>query len=204
MEDVLDLYAEPYDPKYPVICFDEHPYQLLSDVYQSVPMQADKPKRVDYEYKREGVCNLFLFFQPLAGWRRILVRETKTKRDFAECMKTLVDEWFPQAQQIRIVCDQLKTHTPVAFYDTFKPIEARRLTKMLEFHYTPKHASWLNMAEIEHSVISRQCLGERIATVEKMEHISLVWSKQRTQRKATIDWRFSTEDARDKFRKLYP
>jgi hypothetical protein len=204
MEDVLDLYAEPYDPKRPAICFDELPYQLLADICESMPMEPGKPERVDYEYKRMGTCNVFIFFQPLTGWRRILVRDTKTKIDFAECMKTLVDEWFPEADEIRVVLDNLNTHTPVAFYDRFKPSEARRLTKKLDFHYTPKHGSWLNMAEIELSVLSRQYLDQRIPTKGMVKRISSVWAKHRTQRKAMINWRFSTEDARVKLKRLYP
>lgn len=204
MEDVLDLYAEPYDPKRPVICFDELPYQLLANICKPMPMKPGKAKRIDYEYKRMGTCNVFIFFQPLTGWRRILVRSTKTKIDFAECMKTLVDKWFPEADEIRVVLDNLNTHTPVSFYDRFKPSEARRLTKNLDFHYTPKHGSWLNMAEIEFSVLSRQCLDQRIPTKGMVKRISSVWAERRTERKAMIDWRFSTEDARVKLKRLYP
>ena len=204
MEDVLDLYAEPYDPKRPVICFDELPYQLLADICEPMPMKPGKVKRIDYEYKRMGTCNVFIFFQPLIGWRRILVCDTKTKIDFAECMKTLAGKWFPEADEIRVVLDNLNTHTPVSFYDRFKPSEARRLTKNLDFHYTPKHGSWLNMAEIEFSVLSRQCLDQRIPTAEMVWHTASVWASQRTKRKAMIDWRFSTEDARVKLKRLYP
>jgi len=204
MEAILDLYAEPYDPKRPVICFDELPYQLLMDLCKFMPMKPGRPERIDYEYKRMGTCNVFMFFQPLTGWRRVLVRDTKTKLDFAECMKTLVDEWFPEADEIRVVLDNLNTHTPVSLYDRFEPSEARRLTKKLSFHYTPKHGSWLNMAEIEFSVLSRQCLGQRIPTTEKVQHISSSWANQRTERKATVNWQFSTQDARVKLKRLYP
>lgn len=204
MEDVLDLYAELYDPKRPVICFDELPYQLLSDICESLPMKPGEPERIDYEYKRMGTCNVFMFFQPLTGWRRVLVRDTKTKLDFAECMKVLVDEWFPEADEIRVVLDNLRPHTPVALYDRFEPSEARRLTKKLNFHYTPKHGSWLNMAEIEFSALSRQCLGHRIPTAEMVQSISSVWASQRTERKATVNWQFSTQNARMKLKRLYP
>jgi len=204
MEDVLDLYAAPYDPKRPVICFDELPYQLLADTREPMAMKPGAPERMDYEYERMGTCNVFMFFQPLRGWRRLLVRDTKTKMDFAECMKVLADEWFPEADEIRVVQDNLNTHTPVSFYDRFDPSEARRLTKKLDFHYTPKHGSWLNMAEIEFSVLSRQCLDQRIPTKEMVKRMGSVWAKQRTERKAMINWRFSTEDARVKLKRLYP
>jgi len=204
MEDVLDVYAEPYDPKRPVICFDELPYQLLADICESMPMKPGKPERMDYEYKRMGTCNVFIFFQPLTGWRRIVVRSTKTKIDFAECIKTLADEWFPEADEVRVVLDNLNTHTPVSFYDKFDPSEARRLTKKLDFHYTPKHGSWLNMAEIELSVLSRQYLDQRIPTAEMVQRISSVWASQRTERKTKVNWQFSTQDARKKLKRLYP
>ena len=204
MEAILDLYAESYDPKRPVICFDELPYQLLMDQCESMPMEPGKPIRIDYEYKRMGTCNVFMFFQPLTGWRRVLVRDTKTKLDLAECMKTLVDEWFPEADEIRVVLDNLRTHTPVSLYDRFEPSEARRLTRKLDFHYTPKHGSWLNMAEIEFSALSRQCLRQRIPTAEMVLHISSSWASHRTERKATVNWQFSTQDARVKLKRLYP
>lgn len=203
MENVLRLYAEPYDPKRPVICFDELLYQLVSDVWEPMPMEPGKPKRVDYEYKREGTCNVFIFYQPLTGWRRVLVRNTRNRVDFAECMKTLVNEWFPEADQVRVVLDQLNTHTPGSFYKAFRASEAERLTDKLEFHHTPTHGSWLNMAEIELSVLSRQHLKKRIPTVEDLLEVSSAWASKRTETKAMIDWRFSTEDARDKFRKFY-
>lgn len=203
MEDVLDLYAEPYDPEHPVICFDEHPYQLVSDVWEPMPMKPGKPKRVDYEYKREGTCNVFIFFQPLTGWRRVLVRDTRNRLDFAECMKTLTDDWFPQVHQVRVVLDQLNTHTPGSFYKAFEPSEAKHLTEKLEFHYTPTHGSWLNMAEIELSILSRQHLKQRIPTAGQLQEVSSSWASKRTESKAMIDWRFSTMDARDKFGKFY-
>lgn len=204
MEDILDLYAEPYDPKRPTVSFDELPYQLLSDMYDSIPMKPGKPERIDYEYKRMGTCSIFIFFEPLTGWRRVLVRDTRTKLDFAECMKILVDECFPKADTIRVVLDNLNTHTPGSLYDRFEPSEARRLTKKLDFHYTPKHGSWLNMAEIEFSVLSRQCLGQRIPTTEMVERISSTWASERTECKATVNWQFSTQDARKKLKRLYP
>jgi len=158
MEDVLDLSAEPSDPQRPIVCMDERPYQLLEDVRESLPMEPGQPQRVDYEYKRHGACNLFLFFQPLRGWRAVHVTERRTNEDVARQMQRLVDEAFPEAEVIRVVLDNLNTHTPASLYQAFPPEEARRLTRKLEFHYTPKHGSWLNMAEIEFSILSRQCL----------------------------------------------
>lgn len=199
----MSLYAKPYDPRYPAICFDEHPYQLLSHVWEPMPMEPDRPRKVDYEYKREGTCNVFIFYEPLTGWRRVLVRDTRNRVDFAECMKTLTDEWFPEADQIRVVLDQLNTHTPGSFYKAFNAIEAERLTGKLEFHHTPTHGSWLNMAEIELSVLSRQHLKQRIPTKGELQKVSSSWASKRTERKAMIDWRFSVKDARDKFSKFY-
>ncbi len=203
MEGVLKLYAQPYDPECPTICFDEHPYQLLSDVWEPMPMEPGKSKRVDYEYQREDTCNVFIFYQPLTGWRRVLIRDTRNRIDFAECMKTLADDWFPQADKIRVVLDQLNTHTPGSFYKAFAPAVAEHLTEKLEFHHTPTHGGWLNMAEIELSILSRQHLKKRIPTVAELQEVSSAWASKRTERKAMIDWRFSVTDARDKFSKFY-
>ena len=203
MEDVLRLYAEPYDPKHPTVCYDEHPYQLVSDAWEPMPMEPGSPKRVDYEYKREGTCNVSIFYEPLTGWRRVLIRDTRNRIDFAECMKILADDWFPEAEQTRVVLDQLNTHTPGSFYKAFAPCEAERLTEKLEFHYTPTHGSWLNMAEIEISVLSRQHLKRRIPTREELQEVSSTWASKRTEAKAMIDWRFSVQDARGKFSKFY-
>jgi hypothetical protein len=203
MEQILKLYARPYDPKNPTVCYDEHPYQLLSDVWESMPMEPGKPRRIDYEYKREGTCNVFIFYEPLTGWRRVLIRDTRKRLDFAECMKTLADEWFPHAHQIHVVLDQLNTHTPGSFYKAFAPSEAERLTEKLKFHHTPTHGSWLNMAEIELSVLSRHHLKQRIPTKEELQKVSSSWASKRTEAKAMIDWRFSVTDARDKFSKFY-
>lgn len=159
---MLDLYAEPYDPKRPVVCFDKRPYQLLADKREPLPMGPGRVQRVDYEYERCGSCNLFLVFQPLSGWRQVEVTERRKSEDFAWQMKRLVDEVFPEAEVIRVVLDNLNTHTPAALYRAFPPEEARRLTRKLEFHYTPKHGSWLNMAEIEFSILARQCLNRRL------------------------------------------
>jgi hypothetical protein len=204
MEDILDLYAEPYDPRYPVVCFDEVPYQLINEKQKPLPIQAGKPQRYDYEYQRQGTCNLFLFLQPLAGWRHVKVTARRTKQDFAYCMQDLVDVHLPQAHKIRVVCDNLNTHTPASFYETFDPEQARHLTRKIEFHYTPKHSSWLNMAEVEISVVYEQCLDRRLGQVELVESEIAAWENERNARKAVIDWRFTVTKARDKLQRLYP
>jgi hypothetical protein len=204
MEDILDLYAEPYQPAFPVICFDEVPYQLVSEIKEPLPMQNGKPLRYDYEYRREGTCNLFMFLQPLVGWRHVKVTEHRTKPDFAECMQDLVERHFPQAEKIRVVLDNLNTHSPAAFYEAFPPEQARQLTKKLEFHYTPEHSSCLNMAEVEISVLTEQCLDRRLGSEKIVEHEVGAWEAERNIAKATIDWRFTIPNARDKLKKLYP
>lgn len=204
MEDILDLYAEPYEPRRPVVCFDERPYQLLRDKQDPLPMEPGRPRREDYEYEREGRCNLFLIFQPLAGWRHGEVTERRTSEDFAWQMKGLVDEVFPEAEVIRVVLDNLNTHTPAALYQTFPPEEARRLTRKLEFHYTPKHGSWLNMAEIEFSILARQCLNRRLPDRASVCREVKAWEEGRNAAKATVEWRFTTTDARLKLHRLYP
>ena len=175
MEDVLDLYAEPDDPQRPRICFDECPYQLLSEVQQPLSAQTGQLLRYDYEYKREGTCNLFMFVQPATGWRHVEVTERRTKPDFAQCMKDLVDRYFPNVAVIRVVLDNLNTHTPAALYEAFEPVEARRIIRKLEFHYTPKHGSWLNMAEIEFSVLAGQCLDRRLPDVDQVRTEVTAW-----------------------------
>lgn len=204
MEDVLDLYAEPEDPQRPRICFDEMPYQLVAEKRIPLPMQPGKPKRYDYEYRRMGTCNLFQFFNPFAGWRHIKVTEHRTKQDFAHCMKELVDLHYPDAELIRVILDQLNTHTYAALYETFEPEEARRIARKLEFHYTPKHGSWLNMAEIEFSVLHSQCLDRRLADIPTVAVQIEAWEKSRNDEKAGVDWRFTTDRARQKLQRLYP
>lgn len=204
MEDILDLYAEPYQPAYPVICFDELPYQMVSETKLPLPMQSGKPLRYDFEYRREGTCNLFMFLQPLAGWRHVNITSRRTKQDFAGCMNDLVEIYFPEAEKIRVVLDNLNTHSPAAFYEAFPPEQARQLTRKLEFHYTPEHSSWLNMAEVEISVLTEQCLDRRLGNQEIVAHEVGAWQAERNDAKATIDWRFTIPKARDKLRKLYP
>lgn len=204
MEAVLELYSRPYDPQEPVVCFDERPVQLVSETRLPLPPEPGKPERYDYEYKREGTCNLFAFFQPLQGWRQIKVTERRTSEDFALCMQYLVDVLFPEAAQIHLVLDNLNTHTPAALYQTFPPQEALRILSKLEFHYTPKHGSWLNMVELEFSVLSRQCLERRIPSITELQQETEVWEQERNQNRATVNWRFSTVDARTRFERLYP
>lgn len=204
MEDVLDLYSEPYDPQRPRVCFDESPYQMISQTRQPLPMQPGQPQRFDYEYRREGTRNLFMFVQPEIGWRHVQVTARRTKRDFAHCMQELVDVHFPEAEVVRVVLDNLNTHTPAALYETFDPAEARRIVSKLEFHFTPKHGSWLNMAEIEFSVLGGQCLGRRIGDEDTLKSEVAAWESTRNAQNATINWQFTTPKAREKLGRLYP
>lgn len=204
MEDILDLYAEPYHPRRPVVCFDEKVYQLVAETRRSIPVQRGWPKRVDYEYQRQGTRNLFVFFQPLSGWRHVKITPQRTKTDFSYCMRDLTEEFFPHADVIRVVQDNLNTHTPAALYETFPPAEAKCILDRLEFHYTPKHSSWLNMVEIELSVLSGQCLDRYIPSETILQREIAAWEKPRNEQHATVDWRFTTADARTKLKRLYP
>jgi len=204
MEDVLDLYAEPYDPLRPQVCFDESPGQLISETRQPLPAGPGQPARYDDEYRREGTANLFLCVQPLCGWRHVNVTARRTKGDFALQMRELADVHFPEAEIIKLVVDNLKTHTPAALYETFAPAEARRITRKLEFHYTPKHGSWLNMAECELAVLTKQCLDRRLPDMWTLCQEIAAWEARRNLSQAMINWRFSTIDARVKLKRLYP
>lgn len=204
MEDILALYAEAYDSHYPVVCVDEKLYQLVSEVRQPLPAASGRPVRYDYEYRREGTCHLFLFFQPLHGWRHIKVTERRTARDFAHCMQDLVDVHFPKAALISVVLDTLNTHTPAALYETFAPAEARRILQKLDFRYTPKHGSWLNMAEVELAVVSTQCLDQRLGDPATLGQMLATWEARRNAAQATVSWRFTTGKARRKLKRLYP
>ena len=204
MEDVLDVYQRPADAKYPLICFDETPVQLVSEKRQPLPMEAGKPERYDYEYRREGTANLFMFFAPLQNWRHIQVTERRTKVDWARCMRDLVYVHFPDAERCVIVEDQLNTHAPASLYEVFEPAEAKRILDRLELHFTPKHGSWLNMAEIELSVLSRQCLDGYIPDLTVLVQETAAWETERNSNGAAVDWRFTTDDARIKLKKLYP
>jgi transposase len=204
MEDVLDVYARPCDPKRPLVCFDESNKEQHIEVITPLPMEQGEPERFESTYERNGVSNLFMFFAPLHNWRAVKVTDRRTNADWAECMRDLVDGHFPDAEQVVVVQDNLSTHTPAALYSAFAPAEAKRIWDRLEFHYTPKHGSWLNMAEIELSVLSRQCLDRRIPDQEALKHETAAWVERRNTGKATIEWRFTTADARIKLKKLYP
>ncbi len=203
MEDVLDLYAEPYDPQRPVVCFDELPYPLHDHIIAPQPSATGRVAREDYEYKRMGTCNLCMSVQPLQGWRQVDVTERRTSQDFAYQMRALVDEQFPDATVIRVVRDNVHTHTPAALYQTFAPDEARRLTQKLEFHYTPKHGSWLNMGEIAWSVFVRHCLDQRLPDRATVQQVATSWAERRNSYRTSVDWRFTVHDARTKLVDLY-
>jgi transposase len=204
MEDVLEVYTRPYDPRYPQVCMDEVSKQLLRDTRTFLPMEPGKPERQDYEYERGGVVNLFLFCEPLQGRRWVDVTERRTKKDWAHRIKELVDERYPKAERIVLVMDNLNTHSPASLYEAFDPAEARRLANRLEIHYTPKHGSWLNMAEIELSVLSRQCLDRRVPNFETLEAEAAACQERRDAAGVEIEWRFRTDDARIKLKRLYP
>jgi len=202
MKDVLDLYHEPYDPLRPVVNFDECSKQLIGQTRPPIPMRIGQLERVDYEYERHGTCNLFMFCEPLAAWQHVEVTDRRTKIDYAHCMKYLVDERYPDADTVRVVQDNLNTHKPASLYEAFPPEEARRILQRLEFHYTPKHGSWLNIAEIELNVLSSQCLDRRIADKSLLVSEVAAWEKQRNLDAATVNWQFTTQEARIKLKQL--
>jgi hypothetical protein len=204
MEDVLDLYGEPYDEKRPKVNFDETSKQLIQETRTGLAGKAGRVQRYDYEYKRNGVRNLFMMCEPQAGWRHVAITQRRTKVDFAHQMKWLVDERYPEAEVIRVVLDNLNTHRAASLYEAFEPSEARRIVKKLEFHYTPKHGSWLNMAEIELSILQRQCLDRRIGDEEILLREVVAYEQRRNAEKARIDWQFKVTDARVKLHRLYP
>lgn len=204
MEDILEVYHRPYDPTRPVVCIDEASKQQVKEIREPLPRQAGKPERYDYEYERNGVSNLFMIFAPLEGWRHVKVTDRRTSVDFARCLKDIVDGHFPEAAQIVLVSDNLNTHKPAALYEAFAPAEARRIMEKLEWHYTPKHGSWLDMAEIELSVLQRQCLDRRIPDQEMLKRGVTAWECERNQHAAKANWRFTTQEARIKLKKLYP
>jgi len=204
MEDVLDLYAESPDPQHPVVCFDESPTQLIGEVRQPIPAKPGKPLRYDCEYRRNGTANLFVFLDAHRSWRKVKVTERRTADDFARCMRDLVDIHYPQASRIRVVLDNLSTHKPAALYQALPPAEARRILQRIEFHYTPKHASWLNMVEIEIGVLRSQCLDRRIDCRDRLITEVAAWEQLRNASSARINWMFSTETAREKLAKAYP
>jgi transposase len=204
LEDVLEVYKLPDDPKRPLICMDEMPKQLLADKQDSFPCQAGQPARQDYGYERHGVADLFMLFEPLAGKRFVEVTEKRRKVEWATVMKQLSDVLYPQAEKIMVVLDNLNTHTPSAFYENFEPAEARRLVERFEFHFTPKHGSWLNMAEIELSALVRQCLDRRLPDIETLTDEVQAWQQQRNDEVVKVLWQFTTSDARTKLKHLYP
>lgn len=204
MEDLLDLYQLPYDPRYPVVGMDEMPKQLIAETRIPLPACEGHPVLYDYEYERKGVCNLFLFVEPLRGWRKVFVRDRRTKVDWAECMRVILDEIYPEAIGLRLVQDNLNTHTIGALYEAFAPEEARRLARRLEIHPTPVHGSWLNMAETELSILDRQCLDRRLDATKVVRREVGVWETQRNKAKITINWRFTIADARVKLKRVYP
>ena len=204
MEDILDVYEMPYDPSVPVVCMDEKPYQLLGEARESWAMRPGDNKKVDSEYVRNGTCSIFAFIEPLGGKHHVSVREHRTAVDWAEEIKYLVDEMYPDAEKIILVMDNLNTHKPSSLYKKFKPEEARRIIKKLEIHYTPKHGSWLDIAEIELNVMTWQCLNRRIDSIEKLTSELAAWEKERNENHAKVNWHFRTKDARVKLISLYP
>jgi len=204
MEDILDLYAEEVMTDYLVVCFDESPYQLVAETRSPQPPAPGQPAKHDYEYRRAGTCNLFMLFHPGSAWRHVTVTDRRTRQDFAAEMRDLVDVHFPNATLISVVLDNLNTHSPASLYATFAPAEAKRLLSKLEFRYTPKHGSWLNMAELEFAALHRQCLDRRLPSQVDVAREAAAWEAERNARKATVTWRFTTIDARTKLTRLYP
>jgi len=205
MEDVLDIYAKPYDPAIPVLCMDEQPVQLVKEVKVPIPATKDHPKRVDYEYERAGVANIFMYAEPLAGFREVIVREFKTKTDWAITMASLLEGRYADCEKVIVVCDNLNTHTKGAFYEVFEPERARNLARRVEFHYTPKHGSWLNIAENELSSMTRQCVsGRRIGSADELASETSAWATDVTEAQRGVDWQMKIGDARIKLKSVYP
>lgn len=204
MEDVLEVYHLPYDPDYPVVCMDESCKQMIGEVHEPIPYAPGRPVRMDDEYIRNGVAEIFMEVEPLAGRRHVAVTERRTKKDWALQIKEMLDERYPDAIKVRLVMDNLNTHGIASLYETFDPREARHLAERLDIHYTPKHGSWLNMAEIELSALKGQCLDRRIANMETMQAEVAAWEQGRNNREMKIDWQFTTSDARIKLKRLYP
>lgn len=204
MEDVLEVYTRPYDRRRPMVCLDESSKQLVKETRCPIAARPGQPRRVDYEYERNGTANLFMVFEPLGGRRRVKVTDRRTIADFAEVVRQLVDEWYPQAEKIVLVMDNLNTHKPASLYEVFEPAEARRLLERLEIHYTPKHGSWLDMAETELGVLNTQCLDRRIPDKTTLLSEVAAWEKSRNEARCKINWRFTTQDARIKLKRLYP
>jgi len=204
MEDVLEVYKLPYDPDYPVVCMDESCKQMIGEVYESIPCMPGKPKRIDDEYVRNGVAEIFMEVEPLAGKRHVEITERRTKKDWAMQIKQMLDARYPDAIKVRLVMDNLNTHSIASLYEAFEPKEARRLSERLEIHYTPKHGSWLNMAEIELSALKGQCLDRRIPNMATMQREVAAWKTDRNNKVKKFVWQFTTSDARIKLKRLYP
>ena len=204
MEDILDVYQRPYDPLYPVVCLDETSRQLIEETRTPIAVKPGEPKKVDYEYRRNGVVDLFMIFEPLAGQRHVMITDSRKRTDFAKCIEMIEDEYYPNCEKIVLVMDNLNTHSTASLYSAFPPEKARRLAERLEIHYTPKHASWLDMAEIEIGIMSRQCLSDYLASKDKIEAEVLAWCKKRNSNNSKVDWQFTTSDARIKLKRLYP
>lgn len=204
MEDVIQTYLLPYDPRYPVVCFDEACKQLFGEVRPSRRLHPGRAARIDYEYERKGVCHQLVLCEPLRGWRHVKVTERRTRRDYAECVRELVDVHYPHARQIRLVQDNLNTHDGASLYEAFSPAEARRLLNKIEFHYTPKHGSWLNMAETEINIMNSQCLNRRLDSRSRIATEVAAWEGRRNRAEARIHWTFTLAAARRKLRKVYP
>lgn len=204
MEDILELYCLPYDPKIPLVCMDEQPRQLIKEIRKTIPARPGKPVCEDYEYERNGTANIFLFTEPLGSWRHVDVTERRTSVDWAHQIRELIDVHYPDVERIRLVMDNLNTHKVASFYEAFEPDEARRLAKRLEIHYTPKHGSWLNIAEIELSALTRQCLNRRIPDIETLRKETIAWEQKRNKQQKGVDWQFTTNNARIKLKRLYP
>ena len=204
MEDVLEVYHRPFRERRPLVCVDEVPKQLVSEVRVPLPPRPGVPARYDYEYKREGVANLFMISEPLAGWRHAMVTGRRTAVDFAEVLRWIAEDLHPDAEAIVLVTDNLNVHDPGSLYEAFDPARARRIVERLEWHYTPKHGSWLNVAECELAALSGQCLDRRIGSIERLRQVVAAWEAERNERMVGVDWRFTTADARIKLRRLYP
>jgi hypothetical protein len=204
MEDVLDVYHRPHDEKRPLVCIDEASKQLVGEVVQPLPPEPGQPERFDYEYVRNGTANLFLVSEPLVGWRHVEVTQRRTAKDFAEVLRWLVEDVHPDAEVVVVVMDNLNTHKLASLYEAFPPEQARRIAERLEIHHTPKHGSWLNVAEIELSVLARQCLDRRIGSAEELRREVAAWEEERNERAVEVRWRFTTADARIKLQRLYP
>jgi hypothetical protein len=205
MEDVLAVYARPYNEQYPVVCMDEKPYQLLEHVREPLPAKPGHTEKVDNEYHRNGTCSIFMFTEPLSGWRHTEALARRTKKDWARKIQWLLDTQYPTAKKVVLVMDNLNTHTPSSLYETFPPDEAFRLAQKLEIHFTPKHGSWLDIAEVELSALAAQCLGSRrIGSIQTLNAELSAWHTQRNQKQKGVDWQFTTADARTKLKRLYP